>query len=130
MTTHSTQPWLASGLLLGSIIVLYVLMLIPQSQADALTYSGLFAGLVLALGSLATFAGIQVRKAVKRRALTNPESTNATRQGLEIALLATSSLFLLGFNGLSWWEAGLLTAAMIFAEVALSLGKNPFAKES
>lgn len=129
MKSHASQSWLASGLLLGSIMVLYVLMLIPQSQADTLTYIGLFAGLLLTLASLASFVGLQARQIVKRRALTNQESTNATRQGLEIAILATSCLFLLGFNGLSWWEVGLLTAGIIFAEVALSLRKNPIAKE-
>lgn len=131
MKTISTpQHWLASGLFLGSFVVLYVLMLVPQEQADALTNIGLFAGLVLVFASLATFIGIQIRRLFKKRKLTNPESTNAVRQGLEIALLVTSNIFLLGFNGLSWWELGLLIAAVIFAEVAFSLGKNPFSKES
>lgn len=130
MNATTSHSWLASGLLLGSILTLYVLMLIPQTQADSLTYVGLYAGLVLATASLATFAGLQLRRAIKRRPLTAPEVTSATRQGLESALLVTSSLFLLGFTGLGWWEAGLLTAAVIFAEVAISLGKNPFMKES
>lgn len=130
MNRPSSQSWLASGLLLGSILTFYVLMLIPQAQADALTYVGLYAGLVLAGASLATFAGIQLRRAIRRRSLNDLEVTSATRQGLEVALLLASSLFLLGFTGLSWWEVGLLAAAIIFAEVAISLGKNPFVRES
>ncbi len=129
MRSNPSHSWLASGLLLGSTVVLYVLMLIPQSEADRLTYVGLFGGLVLALASLATFGGLQIRRAAARRSLTTTEVGSAHRQGIEVAVLATSCLFLLGFTGLSWWEAGLLVAGVIFAEVAFSLRKNPQGKE-
>ena len=118
------QQWLASGLLLGSMLSLAVLMAIPQPQADAVTYLGLGAGLLLAIASLVTFFSLQVQQALTRGALDGTQVEAAVRQGVEIAGLIVGGLFLRAFNGLTWLEVGYLAAALLFAEIALSLRKQ------
>lgn len=122
------QAWLASGLLLGSAMTLFVLMQVPQPQADTLTYLALAAGLILAIASLLTFAGIQLRRAWYKGRLEITHYHSATRQGLEVAVLIVGGLLLWGFNGVSWWEAGLLAAAVVFAEIAWNTRKNLFTR--
>lgn len=127
-TTQQPSQWLASGLFLGSVLALSVLMFIPQPEADALTYLGLAAGLLLAITSFATFLNLQLRKRLAGGALEQSATTHAVRQGVELGVLVVGGAFLWAFTGMSWWEGGLLVAAVVFAEIALSFKKNPFAK--
>ena len=126
-TTQTTPQWLASGLFLGSVLTLSVLMFIPEPEADSLTYLGLAAGLVLAIASLLSFFGIQVRKHLAKGTLTHTAVRHSLRQGVEGAVLLVGGAFLWALTGLTWWEAGLLLATVIFAEIALTAKKNPFA---
>ncbi|MBI4185754.1 hypothetical protein HY524_01755 [Candidatus Berkelbacteria bacterium] len=126
MSAHTgPQGWLASGLLFGSLMVLFVLTTIPQPQADPLAYLGLASGLLLSLAALATFTGIQVRRLIHRRPLDQAAYQHASRQGVEIAVVTVGSLYLRGLTGVSWWEVSLLAAAVSTGELALAMRRRP-----
>lgn len=127
-STSASPQWLASGLFLGSVLSLSVLMFIPQPEADVLTYLGLGAGFVLAIASFLAFLGMQLRKRLHGGTLEHAAVTHSLRQGIEAAVLLVGGAFLWALTGLTWWEAGLLVATVVFAEIALTAKKNPFAK--
>ncbi|MBI2590138.1 hypothetical protein HYW32_03930 [Candidatus Berkelbacteria bacterium] len=117
--TFSFRYWLASGVFLGALLVLSVLMFIPQAEADSLIYTALGAGFVLFFSSLITFLGIKLRQLGRRGQVNVKSEQNALRQGLESALLIVGGIMLWAFNGLTWWELGFLIATVAFAEIAL-----------
>lgn len=126
MTTRSYYQWFASGLFLGSVLVLGIVMTTPQPRADSLTYIGLIAGLLLAISSFCAFLGLEIRRLLSKGKLSQPAAIQALRQGIEVAVLLVASAGLAAINSLGWWEGGLLAASIVFAELALSLRRFPF----
>lgn len=125
MTTRIYYQWLASGLLLGSILVLWVLMGIPQPEADALTYLALGVGLLLSLSSFLTFLGLELRGARRTSGSVGSQFGSALRQAVELSLLVILGAGLWAIGSLGPWEGGLLAAAVVFAELALSSQRSP-----
>lgn len=120
MTDRASYPWLASGLLLGSLLTLGILGGVPQQTADTLTYIGLAAGFLLAISSFLSFLGIEFRRLLAKRPLTPIQSQQVMRQAVEFAGLLIAGAALWVTSGLNWWEASLMVAAVVFAELALS----------
>lgn len=125
MTTRSYYQWFASGLFLGSVLVLGIIMTTPQERADSLTYIGLVAGLLLTISSFAAFLGLELRRLTHKGKLSQPAAIQSLRQGIELAVLVVASAGLAAIDSLGWWEGGLLVASVVFAELALTLRKLP-----
>lgn len=117
---RSLYSWLASGLLLGIVLVLGVGMTTTEAQADTLSRISVLFGLVLALGSFLAFLGLEGRRIVLKQAITTASAIQAIRQGLEVALFAVGWLLLRMYTELHIWETSLLLLAFVSAEIALS----------
>ncbi|MBI4023233.1 hypothetical protein HY375_03665 [Candidatus Berkelbacteria bacterium] len=112
--------WLTSGFFLGAALVLAILTTTPEPQAELTDYVGVGAGLVLAVTSLGSVLGLEVRQ-WRDNGFRGTHVGPAVRQALELASLVVGVLFLAGYSSLTWWSALLLAATLIFAELALSL---------
>ncbi len=117
---RALYSWLASGLLLGIVLVLGVGMTTTEAQADTLSRISVLFGLVLALGSFLAFLGLEGRRIVLKQAVTTASAIQAIRQGLEVALFAVGWLLLRMYTELRIWETSLLLLAFVSAEIALS----------
>ncbi len=127
---RSVYAWLASGLLLGSILVLWVLMTTPQSAADTIAYASVGSGFVLAAGSFFAFLGIELRRAAARRFPDSRGVSQAVRQGIELAVFLLVWALLRIYTNLNGWETALLCVAAVSAEVAVSLRRQPVGAEA
>ncbi|MEK7184059.1 MAG: hypothetical protein AAB701_00885 [Patescibacteria group bacterium] len=112
--------WLASGLLLGIVLVLGVVLTTPQTTADTLSHIALVLGIVLSLSSLFGFLGLEVRRLLFRQTLDNRGATQAIRQGTELALFLVGWVLLRMYTNLHIWETSLLCLAFVSAEIAMS----------
>jgi len=121
---RSIYSWLASGLFLGAVLVLGVVMTTTQHSADKLSYVAVFSGLTLSIGSFLAFLGIELRRLIGRRLPSSNAATQAIRQGLEIALFVIGWALLRLYTNVNAWEIGLLGTALICAEIAFSLRRN------
>lgn len=121
---RSIYSWLASGLFLGAVLVLGVVMTTTQHSADKLSYVAVFSGLILSIGSFLAFLGIELRRLIGRRLPSSTAATQAIRQGLEIALFLIGWALLRLYTNVNAWEVGLLGTALICAEIAFSLRRN------
>lgn len=121
---RSIYSWLASGLFLGAVLVLGVVMTTSQHSADKLSYVAVFSGLTLSIGSFLAFLGIELRRLIGRRLPSSNAATQAIRQGLEIALFVIGWALLRLYTNVNAWEIGLLGTALICAEIAFSLRRN------
>lgn len=117
---RAIYSWLASGLLLGLILVLGVAMTASEVTADTLSRTSLILGLVLAIGSFLAFLGLEFRRIVFKQQLTSTSATQAVRQGVEVALFLVGWLLLRMYTELHIWETSLLCLAFVSAEIALS----------
>jgi hypothetical protein len=122
--SRSVYSWLASGLFLGAILVLGVIMTTSQQSADTLSYVAVVSGLTLSIGSFLAFIGIELRHLIGRKLPTRRSATQAIRQGIEIALFAIGWALLRIYTNLNTWETILLCTALISAEIAFSLRRN------
>lgn len=121
---RSIYSWLASGLFLGAVLVLGVVMTTTQHSADKLSYVAIFSGLTLSIGSFLAFLGIELRRLIGRKLPSSNAATQAIRQGLEIALFVIGWALLRLYTNVNAWEIGLLGTALICAEIAFSLRRN------
>lgn len=121
---RSIYSWLASGIFLGAVLVLGVVMTTPQHSADKLSYIAVFSGLALIIGSFLAFLGIEFRRLVGRKLPSSDAATQAIRQGMEIALFLVGWSLLRIYTNVNAWEIGLLATALVSAEIALSLRRK------
>jgi len=123
--TRSVYSWLASGVFLGSVLVLGVLMTTPQPSADRMAYLSVLSGLALAAGSFLGFLGVELRRLIGRRFPDRHGVAQAVRQGMEAALLFIAWALLRIYTSLNAWETVLLCTALVSAEIALSVRRQP-----
>lgn len=121
---RSVYSWLASGLFLGAILVLGVIMTTPQRSADTLSYVAVLSGLTLSVGSFLGFLGIESRRLIGRALPSKRAATQAIRQGMEVALFFTGWALLRIYTNVNAWETALLCIALLCAEIALSVRRD------
>lgn len=121
---RSVYSWLASGLFLGAVLVLGVIMTTPQQSADTLSYIAVLSGLTLSVGSFLAFLGVECRRLLARTLPSKRAAAQAIRQGMELALFLAGWSLLRIYTSVNAWETALLCTALLSAEIALSVRRE------
>lgn len=116
--------WLVFLLLGVATIVAVVTSYLPSNQsnyttqiADDMVFTGLYAGVFIAVLGLSGLIGYGLRWLSVRR-VTGRDYWPIARHAVLVAILATSLLALQGFRVLSWWDGILLVVALILVELS------------